>query len=115
MIKLNLQPIFKIKGITKPVKYLVDKGHSGSYANGVVNDKLLSIPFWKLEMLCIDFNCTPNDLFDFILEKDQQLPENHALFTISKSEAIGEIHKLLNDLPVSKIQELYGILKSGKD
>lgn len=115
MIKLNLQPIFKIKGITKPVKYLVDKGHSGSYANGVVNDKLLSIPFWKLEMLCIDFNCTPNDLFDFIPEKDQQLPENHALFTISKSEAIGEIHKLLNDLPVSKIQELYGILKSGKD
>ena len=49
MIKLNLQPIFKMKGITKPVKYLIERGHSGSYANAVVNDKPLSIPFKKLE------------------------------------------------------------------
>ena len=112
MIKLNLQPIFKMKGITKPVKYLIERGHSGSYANAVVNDKPLSIPFKKLEKFCIDFNCTPNDLFDFVPEKNQKLPGNHALYTISKGDAIGEIHKILNELPVSKIQELYGILKN---
>ncbi|WP_447635545.1 helix-turn-helix domain-containing protein [Flavobacterium microcysteis] len=114
MIKLNLKPIFKMKGITKPVKYLMEKGHSGSYANSVVNDRILSIPFRKLEQFCIDFNCTPNDLFDFIPENDQKLADDHALYSISKGDAIGEIHKLLNELPVSKIQELYGILKNNQ-
>ncbi len=112
MIKLNLKPIFKMKGITKPVKYLIEKGHSGSYANAVINDKPSSIPFKKLEQFCIDFNCTPNDLFDFIPENDQKLSDDHALYSISKGDALGEIHKLLNDLPVSRIQELYGILKN---
>ncbi|TPD71945.1 helix-turn-helix domain-containing protein [Flavobacterium microcysteis] len=115
MIKLNLKPIFKMKGITKPVKYLIEKGHSGSYANGAVNDKLMSIPFKKLEQFCIDFNCTPNDLFDFIPEKDQKLSKDHALYSISKGDTIGEIHKLLNDLPVSKIKELYEVLKNDRE
>lgn len=111
MIKLNLHPIFRMKGITKPISYLIQKGHSSSYASNVVNNRALSIPFWKLEKLCIDFNCTPNDLLDFVPQAENKLPEDHALFTISKTEAIEEIHRLLHDLPASKIQELYLMMK----
>jgi len=111
MITLNLHPILRMKGITQPIRYLIRKGHSPSYASNVVNNRAVSIPFWKLEQLCLDFNCTPNDLLDFVKEKDQNLIEGHALYSISKSEAIGEIHRLLHDLPASKIQELYLMMK----
>jgi hypothetical protein len=62
-------------------------------------------------MLCKAFNCTPNDLFDYTDDGRKPLPEDHALLSISKNDTIGEVNKLLNDLPMEKIEELYKILK----
>lgn len=111
MIKLNLDRIFSVKGIRNPNTYLVKKGHSSGYATRLINNRAISVPFDKLEAFCIDFNCTPNDLFDYVPSKGQELPAGHALHTISKTEAIGEVNRLLNDMPLKKIEELYAILK----
>jgi hypothetical protein len=53
-------------------------------------------------------------LFDYVDDTKTPLSEDHALHSISKSDAIGEVNKLLHDLPMEKIEELYKILK-GKD
>ena len=114
MLRLNLDRIFKVKGITKTNQYLIRLGNSVGYASQLVNDKSVSIRFDKLEMLCKAFNCTPNDLFDYKDDAKKPLPEDHALHSISKKDTIGEVNKLLNDLPMEKIEELYKILKGDK-
>lgn len=111
MLRLNLDRIFKVKGITKTNQYLMKLGNSVGYASQLVNDKSVSIRFDKLEMLCKAFNCTPNDLFDYTDDGEKPLPDGHALYSISRNDAIGEVNKLLNDLPMEKIEELYKILK----
>jgi DNA-binding Xre family transcriptional regulator len=111
MLRLNLDRIFKVKGITKTNQYLIKLGNSEGYASQLVNGKSVSIRFDKLEMLCKAFNCTPNDLFDYSEDERSSLAAGHALHSISKSEAIGQVNKLLNDLPMEKIEELYKILK----
>lgn len=112
MLKLNLNRIFKVKGIAKPNQYLIKIGNSEVYASNLVSEKVTSVKFHKLEQMCIHLNCTPNDLFDYIPSKNHTLPANHALHSISKSEAIAEVNKLLHDLPMEKIEELYGMLKA---
>ena len=111
MLRLNLDRIFKVKGITKTNQFLINLGNSVGYASQLVNDKSVSIRFDKLEMLCKAFNCTPNDLFDYTDDGKKPLPDGHALYSISKNDTIGEVNKLLNDLPMEKIEELYKILK----
>lgn len=114
MLRLDLDRIFKVKGITKTNQFLFDLGNSKGYASQLVHGKSVSIRFDKLEQLCKAFNCTPNDLFDYTDDATKPLPEAHALHSISRNDAIGEVNKLLNDLPMDKIEELYKILK-GKE
>ena len=111
MLRLNLERIFKVKGITKTNQYLIKLGNSVGYATQLVNGRSVSIRFDKLELLCSALNCTPNDLFDYSNSEQNSLPVGHALHSISKNNAIGEVNKLLNDLPMEKIEELYRILK----
>jgi dsDNA-specific endonuclease/ATPase MutS2 len=56
----------------------------------------------------------PNDLFEFIPSADETLPKDHALWGLRKDEAIEEVNKMLNELPMEKIEQLYQILKSGE-
>lgn len=114
MLRLDLNRIFRVKGIGKKNSYLVSRGHSSTYASHLVNNQVVSISFAKMEDLCRDFNCTPNDLFDFVPEKDSTLPEGHALWSLRKSDKIEEVNKLLNELPMERIEELYRVLKKGE-
>jgi DNA-binding Xre family transcriptional regulator len=112
MLRLNLDRIFKVKGITKTNQFLINLGNSDGYASQLVHGRSVSIRFDKLEMLCKALNCTPNDLFDFTDDGKIPLQEGHALHSISRNDAIEEVNQLLNDLPMEKIEELYRILKS---
>jgi DNA-binding Xre family transcriptional regulator len=114
MIKFNIQRILKIKGITEPNKYFIKRGHSSSYAYHLIRNELNSVSFEKLEMLCLDFNCTPNDLFDYSPTQGQNLPLDHALHKLSKDNTIAEVNQLLHDLPMERIIQLHAILK-GKE
>lgn len=114
MLKLNLDRIFRVKGIDKPNQYLQKIGNSPVYASNLVREKVTSIKFYKLEQMCIKFNCTPNDLFDYIPNKQNPLEPTHALHSISKTDAISEVNKLLHELPLEKIEQLYELLRQNK-
>ncbi|MGV9004472.1 helix-turn-helix domain-containing protein [Flavobacterium sp.] len=111
MLRLNLDRVFKVKGIIKTNQFLIGLGNSVGYASQLVNGRSISIRYDKLELLCKALNCTPNDLFDYKDDAENKLPAGHALYSIMKSDAINEVNKLLHDLPMEKIEELYKILK----
>lgn len=114
MIKFNIKRLLKIKGISEPNKYFIKRGHSSSYAYHLIRDKQRSVSFEKLEMLCMDFNCTPNDLLDYIPSPGQNLSEDHALNKLSKNDAVAQVNKLLHELPMEKIEKLYTALKNNQ-
>lgn len=113
MIRLSLDRLFEVKGVKKPFNFMVKIGNSTGYATKLVNGRATSIPFDKLELLCEHFNCTPNDLFNYIPSSDKVLTATHALHKIAKTESIGKINKLLHELPMEKLEELYRTLEKG--
>lgn len=113
MLKLELDRFFQAKGIMRTHKFIMDIGNSAGYASKLINGNAVSIPFDKLELLCVHFNCTPNDLFNYIPSSDKVLTATHALHKIAKTESIGKINKLLHELPMEKLEELYRTLEKG--
>ena len=111
MIKWNLERIFAAKGINKPNKFLIDNGHSSSYATDLMHHRVNSVSLVKLEMLCVSLNCTPNDLFAFVPDKKVALPEAHALNSLKKSDLIEEMATRMQGLPMEKIEAMWEKLK----
>ncbi len=64
MLKLRVKEILEENGKTK---YWLYKQLGMSYQNfsKMINNETKSIRYENIETLCLLFNCTPNDLFQF--------------------------------------------------
>lgn len=112
MLYLNFTRIFEIKGITKPFAYLTSLGYSPGYATRITNNQISQINTERLERFCHDFNCTPNDIFDFRPRAKAPLPEGHALHSLTKVKVTNEVFGKINALPLEKIQQIHDIIKN---
>ena len=65
MLKYNLRRLFLLKGVTKPIGYLLKAGFTRSVASRLVNGKINTISDKQIEKLCLTFRCTPNDLMEW--------------------------------------------------
>jgi DNA-binding Xre family transcriptional regulator len=119
MLKFSFDRIFKAKGIDKPYSYLTKIGFSENFATKVKNDKIKSIGLKQLERFCINFRCTPNELFDWHPDKDLFIDADHPLHTITKSERVIDMMNILHSLELDEIGEIEGVindkLKARKD
>ena len=112
MLYLNFVRIFKIKGIARPFSYLCKNGYSTSYATKLTNNRVKEINLTRLEKFCHDFNCTPNDIFDYRPYAGDNIPDNHALHSLTKNEISNEIMGKINALSAEKIQQIHDIIKN---
>ena len=67
MIKLRVLELLEKNGKTK---YWLYKQLGMSYQNfsKMINNETKSIRYENIEAMCLLFNCTPNELFEFIEE-----------------------------------------------
>ena len=114
MLTFNLPRLLKIKGINKPFSYFMSIGYSRGTASKMAQNREMGFTLTKIERYCIDFNCTPNDLFEFHPETKFQLKPDHPLFQLKREDNATEINALLNDLPLEKIIELAALVKKEK-
>lgn len=114
MLFFNLPRILKIKGITHPFSYFMSLEYSRGTASKMAQNQVATFTVSKLEQYCIQFNCTPNDLFDFRPSSLNPLPENHPLYALKREDNTEEINALLHDLPMEKIRELAELVKKGQ-
>lgn len=112
MIFFNSARIFRLKSIHRPFSYLVKMGYSTGYATKLSRNQVSQINLQYLERFCRDFNCTPNDVFDFRLNRNDDLPSDHALHSLRKKELTNEINHIINALPVEKIEQIHNIIKN---
>ena len=115
MIRFNLPRLLKIKGITKPFSYFMSLGYSRGTASKMARNLEQGFTLEKLERYCIDFNCTPNDLFEYHPNNKNKLKPDHPLFQLKREDNTNEINALLHELPLEKIKELADLVKKGSN
>lgn len=111
MLTFNFTRIFKSRGIDKPFSYLVKLGYSDNFATRIVNNKIERLNLKDIEKLCELFQCTPNDLLEWIPGSKDLNNENHPLISIKRSDKVVQLTKILNSVPLDKLSEIESMIK----
>ena len=111
MLKLNLNPIFKAKGIEKPYSFLVKSGFTYSAARGILYGNKTSFQLRHIEMLCKLFQCTPNDILFYKPDKNNELPPDHPLNALNIQLTDFNLSEVLSNLTISQINNLAQVIK----
>ncbi len=110
MMQLNLQRIFKARGISQPYKFLVQNGFVPFTAHKYKNSKVEHIRLDHIEKLCVLLHCTPNDILDWAPNDLLDDHPNHPLQKIRRTEKKIEIAKMLSKMSIEKLEEIEKLL-----
>ena len=111
MLVFNLTRLLKIKGISNPTRFFMNMGYSKSIAYRMSKNDTYNFTTNKLEQLCLALNCSPNDLFEYIPEKNSTITPSHPLNHLIRHDKTQIIYSLLHELPIEKILELADLVK----
>jgi len=79
-------------------------------ATRMVNDRTRQLNVKDVEKLCLMLNCTPNDFFDWIPEKNDINLDNHPLNVLKRSDKI-VLAQLINDIPMDRLADIEKLVK----
>src|ERR1041384_5623800 len=107
MLTLNLEKLFKDKGIDKPVGWMTKQGISNNTAHKLLHGKFKrGLPMHHINMICEKLWCTPNDQLTWT-PKDKALDQpTHPLQALKPKTDSPNFNALLKKLPPDKIEEL---------
>jgi len=106
MLTFNFTRIFKLRGIDKPFSYLVKSGYSDNFATRIANNRIEKMNLKDVERLCLLLQCTPNDLIQWYPSKEDENNEKHPLFSLKRSDKVMQLTKVLNAVPLDKLQQI---------
>jgi DNA-binding Xre family transcriptional regulator len=109
MLKYNIKYLLEARGITKPLAHLTKAGITYQMAHLLVANKVAAIKPAVIEKLCIHLNCTPNDLMEWIPEKNNNT-KNHPLESLQHKQPPQQLQNIIADIPVSKLKEFETIM-----
>lgn len=112
MLRLNVLPIFKARGIEKPYYYLSQLGLSPYAVNNILYNNVNSISFKHIELLCKVLFCEPSDLFSWTPPKDEYYPDNHPLQGLILKPAPIDVRKTLSTIPYKDLALISNQLKT---
>ena len=110
MLQYNFKPIFALRAITRPFAFLRQNGFSNSFAAKVTQNKVKVLNNRELERLCLVFDCTPNELLEWVPDEGLPVDDKHSLHKLLASSRIINISKSLSNLPIDKLKEVYDFL-----
>ena len=110
MIRLNLDLIGRMRGISNPRQFLIRHAKvSPMTADKLLKGTAVLIKFERLEYICRELNCTPNDILEWTPSKnDIPLTEGHPLKQLSQKYNPNE---LITQLGSITTEELYELIK----
>jgi DNA-binding Xre family transcriptional regulator len=116
MLVLNLQRLFKKRGIKRKYSFLKRKGFTHSTASDLSNNTTKLINLKHLELLCRVFLCLPNDLMEWIpdtdADKQSKLPLKKLIRVVPK-EDVNELIQALTEEELEKLREELEKRKNG--
>jgi len=105
MLKYNLNKLFQLRGIKNPVQFLISKGYHKDTAYRILKNNAKNLQNYQIESFCKWFNCTPNDLYEWTPDKNEDPANYPALMQLSPIK-ITDFSLLAKDIPLNKVQEL---------
>lgn len=106
MIKLNLRHALKSKGIEDAHKFLKQCGITYHSASKMLNNNTESINFTYLEKICLELNCTVDDLLIWIPDANNKPHESHPLYKLEHKGSNETITQKIRKLPFDKVQQI---------
>lgn len=106
MLHINLNKVFKARGIEQPYKFLVKEGFVPFTAHKLKNNKVEHIRVEHIEKICISLNCTPNDIFEWSPNDLLDDRKDHPLQKLRKQNKRIEIKKMLEKMSLEKLEEI---------
>ena len=114
MLTLNLQPIFKARGINKPYSYLVSSGFASYTAHNLLNAKTVTFRLSHIDKLCSILNCTPNDLLAWTPNPKQKLDGTHPLTRLKNQNTDLNWQDTIKTIPLDQLSEIVKIINTHK-
>jgi DNA-binding Xre family transcriptional regulator len=107
MLRLNLQPIFKARGIDRPHAFLVRIGLTPHSASLIISNEITVFKLKHVELICRHLNCEPNDLLLWSPDKNNPIAENHPLHNLSdKTDNATNGINTLRDIPYKELKAI---------
>lgn len=106
MLSYNLHPVFKLRGISNPLGFMMNSGISRNCANKLLSSECRSMRLDHIEILCRVLVCEPYDLMEWRPEANHQYPEGHPMLKLKNNRIPAPIDRLLKTMPLDKLKEL---------
>lgn len=107
MLFLNLNPIFRLRGIEKPFSFLIRSGFTNHTAHYLLSASPRSIRLDHIEKLCLLLKCVPNDILNWNPDPEGQTDENTPLNILRNNESFSfDLKKALMNLPIGELKSL---------
>lgn len=106
MLKLNVFPVFKARGIGNPYYFMVKLGLSPYTVNNILNNGVNSLHFKHVELLCKSLMCEPNDLLEWTPDRNQFYPENLPLQNLKAKPIPIDVQQSLSAIPYKELVEI---------
>lgn len=112
MLTFNFIRIFKARGIDKPFRYLVKAGYSDNFATRLANNRKKQFNLIDLERLCTLFQCTPNDLLEWVPGPADKGNSKHPLAPLIRAGSDSQLLQLLSSVPIDKLANIETLIKN---
>ena len=107
MLTLNLEVLFRDKGIEKPIGWMMKQGISNDTAHKLLHGKFKrGVPMHHINMICEKLWCTPNDVFVWTPKTKPEDIATHPLQALRPRTDSKNIKDILKTLPPNKIEKL---------
>jgi DNA-binding Xre family transcriptional regulator len=111
MLSYNFTRILRSRGVDKPFSYLVKHGFSDNFSSRIANNRVSRLNLSEMEKLCELFHCTPNEIMEWIPGSSDIENINHPLYPLKRSNKVVELTKMLNSIPLDKLNDIENIIK----
>lgn len=112
MLKANLRQVFESRGVKNPLVLMQKWGISRPTAWNLLDNRVKSISFRHLELICERLNCTPNDLYAWTPGAGVGDVEGHPLRGLMRDDSAADLVETLKELPLDKLKEARELLAS---
>ena len=105
MLEYNLKKLFKMRGIEKPMGFLMKNGFTRATANSLAYRKQKAIKTKVIERLCEVFKCTPNELMEWTPDTPEKDSAEHPLYGLKKETDVYSFKELTENMTIREIKE----------
>ena len=108
MLKFNLHPFFKVRGVPNPRRFLIDLNINHISAAKLLKGEMTSLRLEHIEKICLALRCTPNDLLEWEPNKITRPDKDHPMYRLAQRKNFDRLLEKIGNLSPEELERLLG-------